>query len=70
MKVEARTKTGWLVNATLEELNSITGLKLDKYGLGDTVEITPNLALAENIAAKEVELNQRIATAKAAIGAL
>lgn len=52
MKVIGRTKNGWMVDATLEELNAVTGLKVDKYGLGDQIEITPNLALAKDVAAK------------------
>jgi hypothetical protein len=70
MKVVAKTKNGWFVESTLEELNSVSGLSLDKYGIGDTVDITPNLALAVTVAQKEAELNQRIATAKAALEAL
>ena len=70
MKVIGRTKNGWMVDATLDELNSITGLKVDKYGLGDQLEITPTLALAKDVVAKEAEVNKRIETAKAALASL
>jgi len=70
MKVEARTKGGWFVDASLEELNTITGLKLDKYSLGDTLTITPNLALADTVAAKEAALNKKIADLKTALGGM
>ncbi|MDO8302920.1 MAG: hypothetical protein Q7T18_06750 [Sedimentisphaerales bacterium] len=70
MKIIARTKNGYLVDATLEDVNKITGLVMDKYGLGDTIEITPNLALAESVAERESRLDLKIATLKTTLESL
>jgi hypothetical protein len=64
MEVKARSKKGYYVDATLEELNLVSGLKVDKYGFGDTFEVNPKLALVETVAAKEALFNQKIATLK------
>jgi len=67
MKISGKTKNDNIVIATTAELNAYTGLNKDSYDFGDTLEIDPNFALAENLAEEQAAFNADVQKMKTTI---
>lgn len=67
MKIIAKSKNGYLADLTVDELNLICGLTLDKYGIENVIDVESKLKKVVDIASKETQLKAKIAAMKLAL---
>jgi hypothetical protein len=65
--VNAKTKNGFLVEMTLDEINGLLGLKQDNYNFGDEVDVAELLKRMAFLEASDAGTKELISKAKTLI---